>query len=82
MYQTGVFGPIFGIEYDDLKSITELKSIVVDTKNKQRATERLWSILFNEYKMKPVYYSTVFNVDTAVDKLPLFIKQFERRDVR
>jgi glycosyltransferase involved in cell wall biosynthesis len=80
MYQTGVFGPIFGIQYDDLKSIKELYSLNIDNKNKQRATERVWSILFNRYKMKPVFYSTVFNVDIAVDKLPLFIKHFERRN--
>jgi hypothetical protein len=79
-YVFGIFGPIFGITKEDLFKIEEIKYVSVNNKNEQRGTERLWSQLFTKYNIKPIIYSVVPNVDYAADKLPLFIKYFERRN--
>ena len=81
-YDTGIFGPNFGITRDDVSRIKEIDNLYVTNKIEQSSMERGWAILFKKYNMTPKYMEGILTPDWTTlhdDGYTLFSKKFLHR---
>jgi hypothetical protein len=73
-YDYGFYGPNFAIKRETLVRLRdELDGVVIDTKMKQQAMERGWSILAKKHKMKTMFLEH-FKGDVKSEAYEYFIK--------